>query len=486
MKKKLTISIITSALLASSLSAATNEELAAEIEELSELVEQIETKTLSDKIKFAPELRLRMDKFTYKTGDSGKHITPNTATSSGANSEKRGESGAGFDKEWEPHYSLRFRLNMATDMADDVKFTGRMVITHNSQNDGRICVLSRDVSSAGSISDTTFDMDKAYLDWNVTKSAIISAGILPTSGGMSSNTIEDTPRKSVFPSLIFDMTTYGLAASYTPGADIWLRGVAAKAYTRNAGQFFYQCNRETIYNADITAAFAEAKLPMIGNNTAYVGVSQIGNLKALPYLGGSSAAVSMKKAQPMGSMINFGTGLEVKKVAGILDIFAHGSINMGKSNGYGINFTDVSDSSIEKANPDGSYSSYINGEAITDAFTSDNYARGLLNENKGGAIYLGTKAKLPFLKAKLGLEYNMGTKYWFSGTQGAEDVFNKLATRGDAVEAYYIQPLNRAISLRLGYLRIHEKWTGSGWHFGTPAIKDAIQTNIYGMINAYF
>ena len=67
-------------------------------------------------------------------------------------------------------------------------------------------------------------------------------------------------------------------------------------------------------------------------------------------------------------------------------------------------------------------------------------ANGNLEAQDGYSIYTGVL--LPaFYDAKLGLEYNWGSQYWFNMT-GAEDslVGSKLATRGQVYEAYYIQP----------------------------------------------
>jgi hypothetical protein len=69
---------------------------------------------------------------------------------------------------------------------------------------------------------------------------------------------------------------------------------------------------------------------------------------------------------------------------------------------------------------------------------------------------------------RIGLEYNQGDENWFSFTQGSNDLTNKLATRGSAVEAYYIQPINRYAHIRLGVQMIDYKYTGSGYQIGQP------------------
>lgn len=458
--KKITLSIMATSLLTLSLQA-DEASLQKQIDELTAIVEKVETKSLSDKIKFSPELNLRVDKFDYKNNG----ITPNTSYGSSSKSVSRGElinGNEGYTKDYDPQLSVRLRLNMLTDITDNVKFTGRIAVTHNSQNDQRICILSKDITAASSVAETALDIDKAYLDYAVNKNLIFSAGILPTSGGMSSSLIEDTPRKSVFPSLMFDMTSYGVAASANVGGNNWIRAIVAKAFTKNAEQFYYQCNRETIHNMDVAGLFFETKLPITEDNTFYVGVDKLGNIKAQPYLGSSASPESaMAHAHSMGSIINYGSGLEVRSIAGgNFDAFAHLAFSKPSGNGQTVNYT---------------------------AYSNDTYANGAMIDGNGNAFHIGGKYKLVSLNnAKFGLEYNQGNKYWFSGTQGSEDVYNKLATRGNAVEAYYTQPWNRYISSRLGFLQVTEDYTGSGWHFGEPAKKDAVQRNLYFMINAYF
>ncbi|MDO8452934.1 MAG: DUF3373 family protein [Sulfurimonas sp.] len=457
---KIALSIMATSLLTMSLQAS-EADLQKQIDELTAIVEKVETKSLSDKIKFSPELNLRADKFDYENNG----ITPNTSYASSSKSTSRGELVNGneaYTKHYDPQLSVRLRLNMLTDITDNVKFTGRIGITHNSQNDQRICILSKDITASHSVAKTELDIDKAYLDYAINKNFIFSAGILPTSGGMSSSLIEDTPRKSVFPSLMFDMTSYGVAASANVGGDNWLRAILAKAYTKNADQFYYQCNRETIHNMDVAGLFFETKLPMMGDNTAYVGVDSLGKIKAQPYLGSTAAPESaMATAKSMGSIINYGTGLEVRSIAGgNFDAFAHLAFSKPSGNNTKVTYTPFSD---------------------------DTYANGAMIDGDGSAFHIGTKYKVALLNdAKFGLEYNQGDKYWFSGTQGSEDVYNKLATRGNAVEVYYTQPWNRYVSSRLGFLQVTEDYTGSGWHFGEPAKKDAVQQNVYFMINAYF
>ncbi len=100
---------------------------------------------------------------------------------------------------------------------------------------------------------------------------------------------------------------------------------------------------------------------------------------------------------------------------------------------------------------------------------------GDLEARNGFGIYGGALFPMPF-DARLGLEYNWGSKYWFPFT-GAEDslVASKLAARGSVYEAYYIQPVFKDnFFLKLGGQYFNYDYTGSGNPMGKPVnISDA-------------
>jgi hypothetical protein len=87
---------------------------------------------------------------------------------------------------------------------------------------------------------------------------------------------------------------------------------------------------------------------------------------------------------------------------------------------------------------------------------------------------------------KIGVEYNQGSKNWFSFTQGSNSLTNKLATRGSAVEVYYIQPINRYASLRFGAEMIDYDYVGSGYQIGAPmSVSDMGGTTLDKLNNFY-
>ncbi|MFH0999105.1 MAG: DUF3373 family protein [Pseudomonadota bacterium] len=102
-------------------------------------------------------------------------------------------------------------------------------------------------------------------------------------------------------------------------------------------------------------------------------------------------------------------------------------------------------------------------------------SNGDLQSRNGYSIYAGALFPMP-LDARLGLEYNWGSKYWFNFT-GAEDslIGSKLAARGQVFEGYYIQPIYKDnFFVKLGGQYYDYDYTGSGNPLGEPvSITDA-------------
>jgi len=127
---------------------------------------------------------------------------------------------------------------------------------------------------------------------------------------------------------------------------------------------------------------------------------------------------------------------------------------------------------------------FISG-AITKSNPKDRGTQtGMFGSNKaetGYSIWLG--AQMPSLfseEGKWGIEYNKGSRYFRSITY-AEDtnIGSKLATRGDAYEIYFTEPLVEDIlSLQLRYTYIDYKYTGSNGFFGNTTGNATLIDNI--------
>ena len=436
-----------------------------DIQEHLPILEKVETKSILDKLNFSPELLLRADQYDYTNGQIGS--TPNYENTKiyDNNGVAIGDRRDGFSKHYNIASFMRFRLNMSMEL-EDIKFHGRLIYANSSQSNQRVCILSKDIKSG--TSGSAFDVDRAYVDYSPNKNSsypfTFSFGILPTTAGTPMQYQQNKKRSSLFPALVFNMNSYGLIATQKLAKETYARAVLAKAYTLRENFYPYQCNRENIDNADIVGLYADTKFSLFGDSLLSFGVNMLHDLKAHPYLGPD---VTASNAKILGNMFTFGLGLDVEN---FLDthttIFAHTAISNPHPNGAKEDYQIVQTPTAYKI-------AGLTKNGYT-GFTTADYASGTMLNSNGYSFYLG--AKYDFTQnLHLGGEFNHGSKYWFSATQGAEDIYNKLALRGNVYELYLTWQFYKYLSAKFSYLNMHENYTGSGWHFGEPATKDATQ-----------
>ncbi len=435
------------------------------------ILDDVERRTILDRINFSPELDIRLDQMDYTLGDISNEDTLiyNNEDASINGKYRRKE----YSKEFKPSTYLRFRLNMTAQLDDKVKFNGRLLFTQSSQSDERLCILSRDIKSNSANSVLT--LDRAYFDYHANENITFSFGILPTTGGTPMQYAQSTQRKSMFPALVFDMNTYGVIATQKFGENTYGRAILAKGYTLEAGCYSYQCNRENIDNANVFGLYFDTKIDTLGDSLMSFGVNMLNDFKAHPFLGPD---IDANNAHNLGNIYTLGLGLDVRNIADTgLTLFAHTAMSIPDGNGKKDDYQILSSTQAEKE-----AGLTASGDA---GFSEANYAQGEMIDNNGYAAYIG--ARYPIVPTlDFGAEYNYGSKYWFSATQGAEDVYNKLATRGHVGEAYLIWQFHQHLNTKIGYMYTDESYTGSGWHFGEPESKDGRQTISYISISAKY
>jgi len=446
----------------------------ADLNEYIPIIEASETQSLLDKVDFLPELEVRMDKMDYKLGEIDGEDTK-ADYPEGNNLQRRDE----FSKDFDPAVAVKFKLNLMGNIDKYTKFTGRFIFTNSSQSHQRLCILSRDIKSVSSTS--AFDIDRAYVDYTPNIGSdyafTFSFGVLPTTGGTPMNYALNNERKSMFPALVFDMNSYGLIATQKLTNENFLRVIAAKAYTLNANIYPYQCNRENIDNANILGLYYDSGFKLFGGKSLLsFGVNYLGDFKAHPYLGPD---VNSDDASDLGDIFTYGLGLDIRELINDkLTIFIHTAISHPESNG------EVDDYQLVDSNNDGVPDDGLTSSGIVGFSTAD-YAQGSMIDDMGHSIYLGFKYNIT-QSFNFGAEYNQGSKYWFSTTQGAEDMYNKLAIRGSVSEVYVTYRFHKDMYAKLGYMHTKEEYTGSGWHFGEPTSKDGTQKISYLSIKAEF
>lgn len=130
------------------------------------------------------------------------------------------------------------------------------------------------------------------------------------------------------------------------------------------------------------------------------------------------------------------------------------------------NFGWFASASYSKTKPEGRSMNPMMQFWGKDALLNDN---GGQEDHSGSAVWVGAVYNFEN-GARIGLEYNHGSQYWFNFT-GAEDNIAgaKAAARGDVYEAYFTYPIvGSKFFLQGGYQFYDYAYTGSGNPLGAP------------------
>jgi hypothetical protein len=441
------------------------EKLATDVDDIYDTLDRVETKTLQDRVNFGVELRTRLDNF--KTED----YLYNYVTGETKNNSK--------DNMW----TNRFRLNMSADIMDGLTFHGRLTVFKNwSDNDQPM--MFADANAAHTPADTSVKLDRAYIDWVVPGMPIplaITFGRQPSSEGPPFELRENRLRQSTYPSLLFDGESDGIVATfglskYTHIHNNGFRLAYFKGFQNNDDMVSYKRPRNFLDDLNVFATFFEGEIPAVPNSLFVLGYVRSNGHVDNP----------LHPTASIGDMDNYVIHTQADNIMETgLDFFISWGLNKSHPNGdFGTSdFMDPAGNLFTFRMPPNPQQGIYPGIGM-----------GLLDDDgdhghTGWAIYTGLRYTIPVSMLnlpKIGFEYNHGSKYWFSYTMGTDDIYNKLATRGDAYDIYYIQPFNRYLFLRTGYTYVDYDYTGSGWHIGKPMDTEESLQNFYVLLDCRF
>ncbi|MGV1098337.1 DUF3373 family protein [Thiovibrio sp. JS02] len=434
--------------------------LAKDVEAIYDTLDEVETKTLKDRINLGAELRTRADFFKLK----------NSANFGGTGSTEHNDN----------HWTNRFRLNMDAEIQKNLLFTGRITGYKNFANDDANAFVN-DSNAAHLPGDSGLKLDRAYVDWvpeGMPVPLALTFGRHPSSEGPPSELKENRLRQSTYPSLLFDGEADGVVATvglerYLGWKNSGIRFAWGKAYQDTNTAVSYMDNYGAMYDdTNVYATFFETEIPGVRNSLLVLSALQVTDLIGDPsYLFDAATGGTANPKVDIGDMTLYGVHAQANNLmdSGI-DVFLSGGVNVTDPNG---NIITVANS------PGGAY----------------NGTYGLMNtganddDHSGWAIHTGLRYTIPYKpwnNPKVGFEYNHGSDYWFSFTWGSAELYNKLATRGDAYDFYYIQPFNDNLFGRLGYTHIDYNYTNSGMHIGD--FGDSIEDldNFYFLLDCRF
>ncbi len=352
-------------------------------------------------------------------------------------------------------WTTKLRLSMDAKINDKTKFTGRLSMFKN-WSDSTPSNLSDSAQGRKPTGGSSIYVERAYVDYAPIDSIILTLGRQPSSDGPGMTLIENTQRKSTYPAILFDGSADGavLTAKLAPSSKMnpTFRVAYGKGFQNNTNYSPYTPNQNEIEDLNVYGAFYEMSLPF----------SSMGeNLLVLSYVHatdfiGHPEYTDAPNNQNLGDMSLAGIYFENNKAFGTnLNYFISAGFNMPDSNGKTVNFG---------------------------AMTMNQNVS--LLEDDGYAFQIGTRYDIG--SVKIGYEFNKGSQYWYSFTNGSSDLLNKLATRGSVNDIYVLYSMDMYQFVKLGYTMIDYEYTGSGWHIGTPVKTDDYVNRAYATYNLRF
>ena len=412
------------------------------LDELSDFTEQIETRTLEDKLKFGLAYKFGVDNFTKKYAD-GTSVASNNVVSN------------------------KFMLNIKADILSSMKFYTRLSM-YKYWGNGKSHLYSQYDNMQGRVPSTSsLFVERAYLDWFFNKDGkvpfAVTIGRQPSADGPSQQYKDNTARKATYSALLYDGAADGAVVTFDLSKVLKNRATYLRfGYAKGFG---YAESSSDVVNAYIGAsdeALEDTNIYGVFFDTTFPGVKH--------------------------SLVQFSYSKMKDIIANQLDTNITRNVNIGDVDLYGamIEFSNLKETNLDL---------FLHLGHIETSPNANEYMKygGLLysGEKKaksGSAIWLGSRYAFgEGSKYKVGLEYNKGTKNWVSLTQGSFDVYNKLSTRGSAYEAYLMYVANRYTNLRVGFVNIDYDYSNSGWFVGeSKEIKANSQNTLESLQSIYF
>ena len=167
------------------------EYLKEDVVELSERLDKVETKSILDRITIGGELRVRMDSFDYENYQNPLGLKSDTNVN---------------DK-----WSNRLRLNLKSEITDNIVFHGRLSY-FKLWGDSNFPTAATDMANP-SIPDAEGDLhiERAYIDYYLPGTPLsFTFGRVPTSEGPPGELRDNTTRKGTWPSLLVNGEVDGI------------------------------------------------------------------------------------------------------------------------------------------------------------------------------------------------------------------------------------------------------------------------------------
>ncbi|HAD05151.1 MAG: hypothetical protein A2005_11215 [Desulfuromonadales bacterium GWC2_61_20] len=401
-------------------------------------------------------------------------------------------------------YTTRLRLGMKAKVADNVNFSGRLLMYKNWGDSTGSKVFdswnsyTMDGTDGGNTTGDWVRVERAYFDWNEIGGSnfYLSIGRRPSAYGPPSQLREDELRGGTPTGHLVHFNFDGITAGYKLSELTGIEGQTVRfcygqGYESELGngELFNEISTKDTHLGGINFDVVNTGTHFV-QMTAFRAMDVNDGFKgviAFPSQYAEIFAPTMNKDLQKFPNFNFVTRVQPSTVIGDINLAAIGYVLETEGG-----FNAFVSGAMTQAEPNGKAGMFggLLSDAVFEAKLSQDGTEVIMapvratsdETQEGYSVYAGVKFPAP--SGSVGLEYNYGSKYWIPFTQAQDDMINsKLATRGHAGEAYYIVNINPNMFLKLGGIYYDYEYTGSGSPVGTPLkVKDVQAGTAYSML----
>ncbi|MFZ2634698.1 MAG: DUF3373 family protein [Desulfosalsimonadaceae bacterium] len=327
-------------------------------------------------------------------------------------------------------------------------------------------VMSSDFSYSGKPSDSGVKIKRGYADYRpewLNHNVNLTFGRLPTSDGYLTTYRYNRPIQTSYPDLAFSAESDGL------GLTFYIENPVAKSvnliYARSEDDTDsspFEKDPQGLEDIDFYAVQANGELPFLDTTLFSFQWLRVDNIRPT---GDDLIRDMITYYQLPIQSISFPDQL------GCLDKL---TLQMDNNRLFDLPFDFFASASWSSSNPSKDQV-MVNGQVFDPAMLPQDlqkYTRYLYllspdnqKAHEGYAVYTGFRYNFEsemLFNPKLGFEYFTGSKYWVGLNVSAMDPYQKLNTRGDVWEIYYIQPfVEKMLQMRTGYQVIQRDYTES-------------------------
>jgi len=371
------------------------------------------------------------------------------------------------DKSSDNAFTNQLDLKISGQPSDEIQFHATMTMyklwgAWNTPGD----VMSSDFSYSGKPSDAGVKIKRGYVDYRpewLGQAVNLTFGRLPTSDGYLTTYRYNRPVQTSYPDLAFNAESDGI------GLTFYLENPVAKSfnliYARSEDDTDsspFAKDAQGLEDIDFYAVQANGEMPFLDttlftfqwlrvDNIRPTGDDLIRDMIAFYDL----PIQSIEFPDELGCVDKLTLQMDNDKIFDLpLDVFA--SVSWSSTN-----------TSKDQV--------MVNGQPFNPAMLPQDlqpYTRYLYllspdnqESHEGYGVYAGMRYNFEsdaLRNPKLGFEYFSGSKYWVGLSIAATDPYQKLNTRGDVWEIYYIQPfVEKMLQMRTGYQAIQRDYTES-------------------------